>query len=173
MSREQEVPDTPDGTADGADAVVRGEAPPMETDDGSGLVFRSLEAFYTDYLSVVVRRRVDGTHLAWCPDWWTHPEAIARLASLWRAFEYLRTDESFGLSNWWLHHADPHLAALMDPRTGPFALCAGPGGHSDGIGPLPSNPVPPGLLHDPAFSLDAAEEAEAAAADAEGRARAT
>ncbi|RSM73304.1 hypothetical protein DL991_31650 [Amycolatopsis sp. WAC 01375] len=27
------------------------------------------------------------------------------------------------MSNWWLHHVDPHVRALMDPVTGPFAQC--------------------------------------------------
>ncbi|WP_393059602.1 DUF4913 domain-containing protein [Streptomyces sp. LN549] len=150
-----------DVPAEGGPASAAGAPPPMEADDSTELIFRSLDLFVEEYLAQVVRRRVDGVHLAWCPDWWTHPEAVARLASLWRAFEYLRVDSSLGMSNWWLHHADPHLAVLMDPRTGPFASCWGPDGHKADIGPLPGNPSPPEMWDDPAFSADAAEAEEA------------
>ncbi|PZT77933.1 DUF4913 domain-containing protein [Streptomyces sp. AC1-42W] len=124
------------------------------------MVFTSVDAFYDEYLSQVVRRRVDGVYLAWCADWWRHAEAIARIAALWRAFEYLRHDAALGMTHWWLHHADPHLAVLMDPRTGPFALCTGPEGHSEGIGPLPGNPSPPEMWDHPAFSLYATDPQE-------------
>lgn len=143
---------------EGDPASVMGAPAPMDADDETELIFPSLDVFYDEYLCQVIRRRVDGVHLAWCADWWKHAEAIARIATLWRAFEYLRTDASLGMSHWWLHHADPHLAALMDPRTGPFALCSGPDGHSAEIGPLPGNPSPPEMWDHPAFSVHATEE---------------
>ncbi|MEE4493885.1 DUF4913 domain-containing protein [Streptomyces sp. BE230] len=161
MPRQQQGEGVPAGGDTAAPAM--GTPPPMETDDSTELVFRSVDAFYDEYLCQVVRRRVDGVHLAWCPDWWSHPEAIARIATLWRAFEHLRLDPALGMSHWWLHHADPHLAVLMDPRTGPFTFCAGPDGHSAEIGPLPGNPSPPEMWDHPAFSLDAAEAADAEA----------
>ncbi|MER8041920.1 DUF4913 domain-containing protein [Streptomyces sp. NPDC094032] len=120
-------------------------------------IYRSLDAFVTEYLCVVVRRPVGGGHLAWCPEWWQHPEAIARLAALWRAFEYLSQDPGLGMTSWWLHHADPHLAALMHPDKGPFAYCSGPDGHTDTLGELPYVPSPPELWDNPAFSLDATQ----------------
>ncbi|WP_405404574.1 DUF4913 domain-containing protein [Streptomyces sp. NBC_01104] len=145
-------------TADGGSPGPEEGAPPSVGDDSAeDMLFRSVDRFYEEYLAEVVRRRVDGVHLAWCAQWWTHPEAIARIAAMWRAFEYLRHDASLGMSHWWLHHADPHLAVLMDPRTGPFVLCAGPGGHSADIGPLPGDPSPPEMWDHPAFSLDADE----------------
>ncbi|MFF5333750.1 DUF4913 domain-containing protein [Streptomyces sp. NPDC013181] len=155
-----------DGTADRSEAAsILGAPKPMEAGDDTDLIFTSLDAFYDEYLAQVVRRRVDGVHLAWCPEWWRHPEAIARMAALWRAFEYLRQDVSLGLSNWWLHHADPHLAALMDPRTGPFVLCSGPGGHSDALGPLPGEPSPPEMWDHPAYSRHATDPDAAPEAD--------
>ncbi|MFB7708390.1 DUF4913 domain-containing protein [Streptomyces sp. NPDC056105] len=65
---------------------------------------------------------------------------------------------SLGMSNWWLHHVDPHLSALLDPVTGPFAGCAD--GHRTSE-PLPIEQVPDGIFaphtapsaKDP-FSLD-------------------
>ncbi|MEU1486419.1 DUF4913 domain-containing protein [Streptomyces sp. NPDC005752] len=130
-----------------------------ETADGA-FVFDSVAVFYDEYLAQILCRPVGAGTLAWCADWWLHPEAIVRITALWRAFEYLRTDASLGMSNWWLHHADPHLGVLMDPRTGPFALCTGPLGHSGDIGPLPSNPSPPDMWDDPAFSVNASQHDE-------------
>ncbi|MEU8517880.1 DUF4913 domain-containing protein [Kitasatospora sp. NPDC048722] len=127
---------------------------------GEGLIFVTLAAFVEEYLTVLVRRPAEGSGSAWCPQWWAHPEAVARLASLWRAFEYLSMDPSLGMSTFWLHHADPHLRALMDPRRGPFAGCAAGAGHRDHEH-LPTAPVPDGHLDHPAFSLHAALEAEA------------
>ncbi|MFD7321921.1 DUF4913 domain-containing protein [Streptomyces sp. NPDC059875] len=128
-----------------------------ETDDEPELIFESLDKFVGEYLCVILRRRVDGEHLAWCADWWRHPEAVARLAALWRAFEYLSTDPALGLTSWWVHHADPHLATLLNPLWGPFALCTGTDGHSDALGELPNNPAPPEMWDHPAFSLSAAD----------------
>ncbi|MGA5471040.1 DUF4913 domain-containing protein [Streptomyces arboris] len=158
MPDPQEKQDAP---ADVGNAASMGAPPPPEAEDDAEIIFASLVEFYDDYLSPIVRRRVDGVHLAWCPDWWTHPEAIARLATLWRAFEYLRHDAALGMSHWWLQHADPHLAALMHPLTGPFALCSGPEGHTAELGPLPGNPSPPEMWDHPAFSIHAAEKAAA------------
>ncbi|MEV7275461.1 DUF4913 domain-containing protein [Streptomyces sp. NPDC093111] len=139
---------------------------PQQTPDeeNDGLVFDSLERFVAEYVTEIVRRPVDGRYLAWCDEWWRHPEAIVRFSGMWRAFEYLRRDPALGMSNWWLHHADPHLAMLMDTVKGPFALCTGPDGHSEFLGPLPHQPAEPGMLDHPAFSV-AAEDAPAAAQD--------
>jgi len=45
---------------------------------------------------------------------------LQRLEALWRAWEHLRQDPALGMSVWWRDHADPHMAALLDPD-GPFA----------------------------------------------------
>ncbi|MFD5555287.1 DUF4913 domain-containing protein [Streptomyces sp. NPDC127068] len=156
MPEPQEKQEAP---VDGSTAVSMG-APPEVEDDDDEMVFASLDEFYDEYLSQIVRRRVDGVRLAWCPDWWKHPEAIVRIAALWRAFEYLRLDSALGISHWWLQHADPHLAVLMHPLTGPFVLCSGPEGHTAELGPLPGNPSPPEMWDHPAFSVHASEKAE-------------
>ena len=51
-----------------------------------------------------------------------HPEAVARVAALWRAWEHLRLDPATGMSIWWRDHADHHMRVLMDPH-GPFYKC--------------------------------------------------
>ncbi|MGI8558855.1 MAG: DUF4913 domain-containing protein [Solirubrobacteraceae bacterium] len=52
----------------------------------------------------------------WCPQWWRHAEAVARLESLWRAWEHLRHDAAPGLSVWFRDHADHHLTILLHAR---------------------------------------------------------
>ncbi|UGQ13505.1 DUF4913 domain-containing protein [Yinghuangia sp. ASG 101] len=126
---------------------------------GAGLMFTRLDTFVGDYLAAVVERRLSNGTLLWCPEWWQHPEAIARLTSVWRAFEHLRGDPALGLSTWWLNHADPHLRHLMDPDYGPFAACDPNVGHTEfPLGPLPVSPAPPGMWNHPAFDATLTDE---------------
>lgn len=138
-------------------ATVPGAAPaePTHEDLEGVLAFTSLDEFVREYLTQVVHRRLNRSVQLWCPEWWRHPEAIARLAVLWRAFEFLRTDPALGMSTWWLHHADPHLHALMNPQYGPFVSCDPREGHSDETqpGPLPTVPAPQELMDLPEFAL--------------------
>ncbi|OPC77549.1 hypothetical protein B4N89_44490 [Embleya scabrispora] len=135
--------------------------PPVGRDDANAapqpekMFFSSVEVFVTEYLAPLLRRRLNRSLAVWCPSWWAHPEAVARLTSLWRAFEYLRRDAALGSSIWWTHHADPHLRVLMDPDIGPFAVCDPRDGHSGSPLPaLPLTPVPPGLLDHPGFRVE-------------------
>ncbi|MCH0542660.1 DUF4913 domain-containing protein [Streptomyces sp. MUM 203J] len=106
--------------------------------------FADVFAFVEEYLARMVRRRINGSSATWCPRWWAHPEAGARLSALWLAWEQLRHDSGLGLSTWWLHHADPHLRVLMDPDTGPFAACSPKDGHTlYPFDPLPLEPYDP------------------------------
>ncbi|MFI6580975.1 DUF4913 domain-containing protein [Embleya sp. NPDC050493] len=140
------------------------------------LFFPSVDVFVAEYLAPLLRRRLNRSLAVWCPSWWAHPEAVARLTSLWRAFEYLRRDPALGVSIWWTHHADPHLRALMDPDVGPFAVCDPRDGHSSSPLPaLPLTPVPPGLLDHPGFRVEESifENMRDTAADAGERERPT
>lgn len=106
--------------------------------------FADVFVFVSEYLSQMVRRRVNGSTATWCPRWWEHPEAGARLSALWLAWEHLRHDPALGMSTWWLHHADPHLRVLMDADMGPFAACSPKDGHTAyPFGPLPVDPDGP------------------------------
>ncbi|MEU8131897.1 DUF4913 domain-containing protein [Streptodolium elevatio] len=118
------------------------------------MVFASLDEFVTRYVAQIVRRRLGRSVAMWCPAWWKHPEAVARFSVMWRAFEHLKQDPALGLSTWWLHHADPHLRALMDPDRGPFVLCDPREGHSDRPPePLPIEASPPAMWDDPVYSV--------------------
>ena len=81
-----------------------------------------------EWLFPVYRRSILGHDRVWCPQWWRHAEAVARLESLWRAWEHLRQDAATGLSVWFRDHADHHMTILLD-ADGPFKGCDGH--HSD------------------------------------------
>ncbi|MGV9924740.1 DUF4913 domain-containing protein [Nocardia rhamnosiphila] len=120
--------------------------------------YKNVVEFVENYLSVVYRRQVsDLSDTVWCPEWWKHTEAIARLDAMWRAWEHLRQDGATGMSVWFLDHADQHMAVLLDPK-GPFKYCSVRNGHKDMLVPLPLTAPPDGMFSDP---FDSTEEAEA------------
>lgn len=93
-----------------------------DMDDAAELV-----AWVRDVLAPSVNRDLN-THgqLVWCSQWWAHPEAVARLHALRMAYSTLVEDAGAGAdgaSTWWLQHADPHLAVLLNKDTGPFSQC--------------------------------------------------
>ncbi|WP_327321379.1 DUF4913 domain-containing protein [Streptomyces sp. NBC_01210] len=123
---------------------VRGADASEVSGDGPEFYFRDVFVFVTDYLAHTIRRPLDGESATWCPRWWEHPEAGARLASLWLAWEHLRHDPALGMTTWWLQHADPYLRVLMDPQRGPFAGCSPLKGHTQTpFEPLPVDPYDP------------------------------
>ncbi|GAB2718050.1 DUF4913 domain-containing protein [Kitasatospora kifunensis] len=126
-------------------------------DDEAQPIFDNVEDFVVEYLSPLICRRLNGTSLTWCPDWFLHAEAISRLNAMWRSWEHLRLEGALGSSSWWLHHADPHLGVLLNPDTGPFAACSPTDGHSKHpLDPLPVNRADPRLWLGTAFSTTAA-----------------
>ncbi len=139
-----EDPDLDDEAVD----VDDGGAPAEELPE---LWFPTLEAFVEQQLAPMWRRNLAGSSMTWCPEWWRHAEAIARLEALWRAWEHLRMDPALGMSVWFRDHADHHMAVLLD-ADGPFKGCSPEEGkgHSARLTPLPCTPPPPGLF-DPAL----------------------
>ena len=121
------------------------EAAGMHTDDTSAgeayLLYPDLESWVTEHFAQLLRRPEH--QLAWCPEWWQHPEAVSRLEAMWRAWEALRSDAAFGMSTWWIHHADPHLQVLLDKSYGPFTECGQRKGHND-LASLPVEAAPEG-----------------------------
>ena len=86
------------------------------------LVYGSAEEFLHEQLLPTYVRSVTGKSAKWCIEWYFHPEAVSRIAALWRAWEHLRLDPATGMSVWWRDHADHHMRVLLDPQ-GPFYNC--------------------------------------------------
>lgn len=88
--------------------------------------YSSVEDWFINLFAKMIERRLDaagaGT-LTWCPQWWKHDEAIARLEGLWRAWEVCRDTDGEAPSRWFWMHCDPMLAVLMDAKTGPLSDC--------------------------------------------------
>jgi len=124
------------------------EAPTPATQaagDVPQLVFGSVDEFFREKLRYYYARGVgpQGAH-RWSARWWEVPEAVSRLDALWRAWEALRLEPTFGMSVWWRDHADHHMRILMDPD-GPFKASKD---RSDPGGPLPYEPPPQGMFID-------------------------
>lgn len=112
------------------------DAPPGAGEDAPPEpYFRDLMTFVKDYLSPMYRRALSGSATTWCPEWWKHSEAIARLEALWRAWEFLRLDPHTGMSVWFRDHADHHMGVLLSSE-GPFKGCK-PESHGERLKPLP------------------------------------
>ena len=114
------------------------DAPPNAGADGDEQpepYFPDLMTFVKDYLSPMYRRALSGSATTWCPEWWKHSEAIARLEALWRAWEFLRLDPHTGMSVWFRDHADHHMGVLLS-ADGPFKGCK-PAEHGERLKPLP------------------------------------
>lgn len=126
----------------GAKAASSQEVPSA---DAPQLVFGSVDEFVREKLRYMYRRVVgpQGPY-RWRARWWEVPEAISRLDSLWRAWEALRLEPTFGMSVWWRDHADPHMRALMDPE-GPFKGSEDRNATGD---PLPYENPPQGMFID-------------------------
>jgi hypothetical protein len=109
-------------------------------DDDAGVAathYADVYEFVHEFLVHIYARRVSrqNTRFRWCPQWYLHPEAVARLDALWKAFEHLRQDPTLGPATWWRDHTDPTMTALTAPD-GPFTECG-----VDAHAVLPSLPI--------------------------------
>ena len=109
------------------------------------LYFGSIDEFVRERLRFTYARRVgpQGPN-RWSAEWWKYPEAISRLDALWRSWEALRLEPTFGMSVWWRDHADHHMRMLMSPE-GPFADSRDTNGQGE---PLPYTAPPEGMFVD-------------------------
>jgi Domain of unknown function (DUF4913) len=125
-------------------AVEAAERQLAELADPPGLYYLTVAEWVQEWLFPVYRRSVLGHDRVWCPQWWRHAEAVARLESMWRAWEHLRQDAATGLSVWFRDHADHHMPVLLD-SDGPFKGCDGR--HCDHpLDELPHDPPPEGMF---------------------------
>lgn len=85
-------------------------------------VFPDLGTWVAEWLVPTIHRPMKAG-VVWCPQWWRHREAVARLEAVWRAWETARAAGGDGPSLWWTMHFENHWAALTDSTRGPFAAC--------------------------------------------------
>jgi hypothetical protein len=107
--------------------------------------FGSVDEFVRERLRYTYSRRVgpQGPN-RWSAQWWKYPEAISRLDALWRSWEALRLEPTFGMSVWWRDHADHHMRMLMSTE-GPFADSRDQNAQGE---PLPYTAPPAGMFVD-------------------------
>lgn len=98
------------------------ERPDSSWEQDSETVFPNLVEFVHSWLLQVINRTIDDQNTFWCSEWWKHPEAVCRLAMLWRSWEEERYNVT-AFTNWWRDRLDYHMSVLMSP-TGPFRYCS-------------------------------------------------
>nr|WP_308123882.1 DUF4913 domain-containing protein [Rhodococcus sp. BP-316] len=65
-----------------------GEAGERADSAARGPYYPNAYRFFADFLAPAYRRKtVDHPAMRWCPSWFLHPEARARVDALWRAWE--------------------------------------------------------------------------------------
>jgi uncharacterized protein DUF4913 len=130
---------------------------PEEETEKKELHYKTVDAFVEDYIAECYAREVSRagleSQIRWCPEWHEHPEAVARLTAMWRAWEHMRHGENVEMSNWWRDHADHHMPYLFDPK-GPFYYCSVEKGHKDKLAPLPMQAAAPGAFGQAFEQLD-------------------
>jgi hypothetical protein len=107
--------------------------------------YATVADFVDGFLSVNYARPVSAQHTTfrWCPYWWEHAEAIARLEALWTAWEAMRLDPTTGRAAWWRDYCDPTMNALCNAE-GPFRACSDTQHQTQPN--LPLSPPPHGLF---------------------------
>jgi len=74
-----------------------------------------------DWLLENVKLRTS-SNIRWCNKWFQHNEAVARLTSLWVAWEEADRKQGESPSHWWVHHFDNQWAKIIDSN-GVFRSC--------------------------------------------------
>lgn len=112
-----DTPDEPEVAGD-----VDGEATGSNEPENH---FPTMYVFVEDYLVHIYAHEIRNQipEPRWCATWWEHPEAVARVEALWKAFEVLRLDAGTGMSVWFRDHADPCMTVLLG-ASGPFEGCS-------------------------------------------------
>ncbi|MDY3666340.1 MAG: DUF4913 domain-containing protein [Schaalia hyovaginalis] len=121
-----------------------------EEETENSLYYPNIDAFVEQYLAPMYDLPKTQNRV-WCRQWWRHEGAVIRLHALWLSWEETRVHESPGtMASWILNIADPMMAVLFNPTSGPFIGCSEDRGHeaerphSDGR--LPCDPPPLGLF---------------------------
>jgi hypothetical protein len=89
-----------------------------------GMDMRILVPWVENNITTLIARKVPTTDGAprWCPQWWDHAEAIARLEAARQAWVALSTAGGTGLVTYF-DYLDRVVLAVLTSDTGPFARC--------------------------------------------------
>ncbi|MFZ2173001.1 MAG: DUF4913 domain-containing protein, partial [Rhodococcus sp. (in: high G+C Gram-positive bacteria)] len=112
-------------------------------------MYPNYEAWVEGFFTQVIRRKMGPgggeNGLAWDARWWLYPEVAGRFKALWYAWEEARvSDKASAMSNWWIHHLEPHVRVIFDSDSGPMSHAKRDGSFS-GWPALPCEPMPPDL----------------------------
>lgn len=110
--------------ADARAAQAEAEAAASKDGDTAKNQFPTVYAFVEQYIAEIYAEDLtESAHeVAWCPQWFRHPDALARLEAAWQAFETLRQEAGTGRSVWFRDHGDPCMSRLLG-KDGPFKRC--------------------------------------------------
>jgi hypothetical protein len=130
-------------------------AGPLATTDTEGaktaesVDMRALVPWVENNITTLIARKVPTTDGAprWCPQWWDHAEAIARLEAARQAWTALSTAGGTGLVTYF-DYLDRIVLAVLTSDTGPFARC-NPRTHTPDR-TLGHTPPPPEIYQNPA-----------------------
>jgi Domain of unknown function (DUF4913) len=113
-----------------------------EAKTAGGVDMGVLVPWVENNITTLIARKVPTTDGApkWCPQWWDHAEAIARLEAARQAWIALSTAGGTGLVTYF-DYLDRVVLAVLTSETGPFARC-GPRQHTIER-PLGHTPPPP------------------------------
>ena len=114
-----------------------------------GVDMRTLVPWVEDNITTLIARKVPTTDGAprWCPQWWDHAEAIARLEAARQAWMALSAAGGTALVTYF-DYLDRVVLAVLTSDTGPFARC-GPRQHTPDR-TLGHTPPPPEIYEAPA-----------------------
>src|SRR5436309_3832162 len=95
-----------------------------------GVDMRVLVPWVENNITTLIARKVPTTDGAprWCPQWWDHAEAIARLEAARQAWTALSATGGTGLVTYF-DYLDRVVLTVLTSDTGPFARC-GPRQHT-------------------------------------------
>jgi hypothetical protein len=119
-----------------------------EVKTGPGVDMTTLVPWVENNITTLIARKVPTTDGApkWCPCWWDHAEAIARLEAARQAWVALSGAGGTALVTYF-DYLDRVVLAPLTSETGPFARC-GPRQHTVER-PLGHTPPPPEVYPDP------------------------
>lgn len=126
----------------------------------AGLDLAALDTWVRTWFLPTFRRMEGGANHRWCPQWWSHAEAVLRLEATRTAYNTMTAAGGAGVAAWLREVLDvqlPHLFA----DDGPFGQCkVEPAKHVQRT-MLPAVPVPRELLDE----IAAGQNAQAVLAD--------